>query len=86
MIQDAANFASSAAGNLMLRLIRSVGFWFLLAGLLAFVVFVECLAYVGGSHKPLGVPTPSPAPAETRLVPRPLVSEFEHELGVVVPH
>jgi hypothetical protein len=46
-----------------LRGIRVTSFWLLLVILAAFVVFVECLADVGGSREALPVPAPTePSP------------------------
>ncbi|MEX0681950.1 MAG: hypothetical protein WD904_07130 [Dehalococcoidia bacterium] len=39
--------------------------WLILALLLAFVIFIECMADVGGSAAP--IPHPTPTPALTRV-------------------
>jgi len=50
-----------------MRVVRSAGFWILLTALLAFVVFVECIADAGGSRDAIPVPTPSVPASGMRL-------------------
>jgi hypothetical protein len=66
-----------------MRLLRGWGFLLLLAFLAVFVVFVECLADIGGSREavPIPVPPTSSPEAEDREGSR---LQFEDDLGVVV--
>ena len=50
----------------------------------AFVVFVECLADVGGSREPVPVPTPAIHSTPQRAPRDRLLFEFEDEFSVVV--
>ena len=67
-----------------MRVIRTAGFWILLVALLAFVVFVECLADVGGSRDAIPAPTPSAESRNVRAAGASLFFQFEDKFGVVV--
>jgi len=67
-----------------MRVIRTAGFWILLVALLAFVVFVECLADVGGSRDAIPAPTPSAESRNVRAAGTGLFFELEDQFGVVV--
>ena len=70
--------------------VRVAAFWLVLGLLAAFVIFVQYIADVGGSHDGLSVPppvttTPAPSPVTfDQRVAGELLLEFEHDLGVVV--
>lgn len=66
-----------------MQLVRGWGFLLLLALLAAFVVFVECLADVGGSREARPVPIP-PTSSPQVSSGRGSGLQFEDELSVVV--